>query len=502
MGNIAVINGLQLSGHSLVPLGGGGTAVLRVEDWARSLPAVGRVVWLIHQDWDEPLPADSDSTIRRPHWGERELMETLSVLGDGHEVIFYAFGDAPLLDLAYSHTIYENHRRYYAQYSFADGYPYGLAPEIISTEILGQLIKLSREDSAPVDRGTIYTVVSRDINSFDIETDIAPRDLRLLRISLTTDNARNYKVVEKIFDRWTDPPNVVEISDYLEKNQELLRTLPAFGEIQITNRLSQRVTYLPDYPGSVYSESEAKYMSLENFSMAVEKLQTLSGGNMTINLGFRGEPAYHPNLDRLCELLLAKQNMRILLETSGIGWDESILNSLSKMDHSRIDWIVCQDSVDEQHYSTLRGAGFNNVNEFIPKILELFPGRVWIQATRLSGHEDSLEQFYRYWKERGDNAIIQKYDNYCGVLPERKVTDLSPLSRNPCWHLKRDIPILIDGTVLSCREDLTGDSALGNIFLQTPELIWQRGEPLYLEHLKGNYPGICARCDEYYTFNY
>jgi len=40
------------------------------------------------------------------------------------------------------------------------------------------------------------------------------------------------------------------------------------------------------------------------------------------------------------------------------------------------------------------------------------------------------------------------------AIPERKVADLSPVIRFPCWHLKRDISVRLDGTVPMCRADI------------------------------------------------
>jgi hypothetical protein len=57
---------------------------------------------------------------------------------------------------------------------------------------------------------------------------------------------------------------------------------------------------------------------------------------------------------------------------------------------------------------------------------------------------------------------------------------------------------------------------LGNVYQDSLETIWSQGEKYYAEHcrqapLAGNadadarvpvYPGICATCDEYYTYNF
>lgn len=501
MGNIAIINAISLTHHALEPLGGGASAIARVFNWAQALPEVEDLFFLARQGGPE-LPVEASRIIRRPRWGEGELLDTLRKAGEGKSCIFYAYGDAPLLDGALSKKMYENHRRYYGQYSFADGYPYGLTPEILNTEILPALQNLTVEDGPRVDRSGIFTILSRDINSFDVETEIAPRDLRLLRLSLTADCGRNLLLLKRLFHRWTTPPDADELCGFLESEGELLRTLPAFGEIQITNRLAQRVSYLPEYPGAVYAEGEERYMDGEDFTVILDKLHRLSGGDMTVNLGFRGEPSFHPDIVKFCEKTLAYPGFQLLLETSGLGWSDETAAALARLDRDRIDWIVTQDSIDPQTYASLRGEGFEEVFGFIEKLEPLFPRHVWPQAVRVQGGEEALEAFYRHWKERGDRSIIQKYDWFCGKLPDRRVTDLSPLTRFPCWHLMRDIPVLLDGRVLICREDLAQEEAAGSLLAEDPLELWKKGEGLYREHLKQNYPGICGSCDEYYTFNF
>ncbi len=87
-------------------------------------------------------------------------------------------------------------------------------------------------------------------------------------------------------------------------------------------------------------------------------------------------------------------------------------------------------------------------------------------------------------------------------IPDRKVTDLSPLTRLPCWHNKRDLTVFLDGTVPLCREDVKAARPLGNVFRDPLEAIWKQGDETYREHLAGTYAPPCKACDEYYTFNF
>jgi spiro-SPASM protein len=130
-----------------------------------------------------------------------------------------------------------------------------------------------------------------------------------------------------------------------------------------------------------------------------------------------------------------------------------------------------------------------------------------VQAVRVTGAEEDIERFYRSWKEAAPstaNIIIQKYDDFCGALARKQASDLSPVKRRPCWHLMRDMPVLIDGTVPLCREQIAtnGGLTLGNAFAEPLDNIWEQGQRHYAEQAGAHYNSFCARCDEYYTYNF
>ena len=107
-------------------------------------------------------------------------------------------------------------------------------------------------------------------------------------------------------------------------------------------------------------------------------------------------------------------------------------------------------------------------------------------------NEEQLENFYHSNKNSG--MIIQKYDDFAGLLPDNKVTDLSPVIRNPCWHQRRDMTILFDGNVPCCREYIL-DGVVGNVFSESLVSVWEKGRDMV-------YTDKCRSCDEYYTFNF
>jgi spiro-SPASM protein len=185
---------------------------------------------------------------------------------------------------------------------------------------------------------------------------------------------------------------------------------------------------------------------------------------------------------------------------------------------------VSLDAAAEGRYAEVRGAGFSEAVSTAKTLLGLFPNDAYVQAVRVAGAEDDIEQFYRSWKETAgaERIIIQKYDDFAGALPKKQAADLSPVERRPCWHLLRDMSVFMDGTVSQCREDLSpiksevpleggagttlknvvAHGALGNAFQEPLETLWDRGLELYRAHCSRRYPGICTESDEYYTFNF
>ncbi len=153
--------------------------------------------------------------------------------------------------------------------------------------------------------------------------------------------------------------------------------------------------------------------------------------------------------------------IELVIETSGVGWQPGTFSRIKSGTSRQPTWIVSLDASNETMYRALRGAGFAEAQKSAEELLRLFPAAPDVQAVRMKENEEDLEVFFKAWKARTENVIIQKYDSFIGALPDRKVADLSPLKRFPCWHLKRDMAILIDGTVPLCREDLRAEHPAG-----------------------------------------
>jgi spiro-SPASM protein len=511
MNALAVLYGGSLSQDALAPIFSGKTALALALERASGFPGASALVLLGREGEAYPALSPGIRVVSRPAWTTKTLLQTLSELSAGYDLTYFAWADCPLLDPALAGRIAERHMRYAAEYSYADGWPYGLAPELLAPGTAGILATILGDGDGPVERDCLFSILQKDINAFDIETEISPVDLRSHRLSLAADSRRNLLLLSRLIAAGLNA--AADAERIIAGRPELLRTLPAFYAIQAAGPCPQDCSLCP-YPGFGAGPGGAAkregFLDPARFAALLDGIAEFSG-DAVIDLSLWGELSLHPRRTDLIAAILERPGLSAVIETSGLGWNRAELEALAeaasrsaprKNRMAALSWIVSLDSADSGRYREIRGSGFAEATECARTLTRLFPGDAYVQALRVEGAEDDIEQFYRSWKDAGANIIIQKYDDFCGALPKLQATDLSPVRRQPCWHTMRDMSILIDGSVPVCRETSLGGEMLGNAFTEDLSIIWDRGVPLYREHCDNHYKGPCAECDEYYTYNF
>ncbi len=558
MKSLIVLFAGELTGNAYVPLGSGSvrpSAVERALDWAFSLgsfesqPSAEGVTIFAGNSTSLKIPErySNVTIIQREHWTVSNLLESLAACSVEYDAIIYGWLDCPFYDRELTLRLRERHLRYAAEYTFADGYPEGLTPELLAPGTAAILASFAQDNSGPVTRDALFSVLKKEINSFEIETDIAPLDLRYLRLTLACDTKRNTLQCERIAAQYI---RLIEETDFrgTELNSEavtaivtssseisstkVLRTLPAFYNIQIADSCPVECSYCP-YPAmrgggelrggdklrpEKTAEETRGFMPLSAFRELAARIADFSG-DAVIALSLWGEPLLHPEFPGFIEAVLQHPSLSVLVETTGIPLTPEMAEAAAAVvsaaaprtnGQNPINWIVSIDAAADSTYRSFRQGTEKGLEQAVTAadiLLTHFPGMVWPQFVRMQENEEEMEGFYRFWKERAGNVIVQKYDCFCGAMTDKKSVDLTPLRRNPCWHLRRDMAILTDGTVPFCREDIggskfRGENGLGNVFTDTLEEIWEKGTELFSKQLKGTYNGICGTCDEYYTFNF
>lgn len=542
MKTLVVLFAGEMTNLALAPLSGGQSAFARALATAASFSSQGRLVVFAserHHNGYRSITADSLAEIAalipgspgmivERSWTVSSFFSRLVSESEGFDRVILAWADMPYIDASFTARLLERHQRFAAEYTFAEGYPVGLAPEILDRGIVPVLARLSAADTGPVTPLAVFETIRKDINSFDLETELAPVDLRHLRLSLSCDTRQNFLICEALAGI-----NAGNYAALAEQRASRLRTVPAFYAIQVAGGCPFECSFCP-YPafsssgkgGSPGTRVTARtdFMDAGDFSRLADKIADFSG-NATVSLSLWGECSRHPEIASLVSSILAHPGLSVLIETTGIGWTDDTLRAIADCAEragprsdgkNPIDWIVSLDAVSETRYLSLRTVPalvqggfftpakdlFQTALSFVNRVSELFPRSVWPQMIRMNDNEEELEAFYRFWKEKLDRVIIQKHDHFCSSIKDRRVADLSPLGRHPCWHLKRDMSILIDGTVPLCREDLYATRPGGNALTQDLPDIWNGFQSVYEQHVKSNHEGLCGACDEFYTYNF
>ncbi len=481
------------------------------------------------------------------------LFETLSFLcgKSGAERLVFAYSDLPFLNTEITSRLLETHGKYKAEYTFFDGLPYGFSPEILDSGTLRILSSLAKtnykeEGKKPVSRSCIFDFLRLDINSFEVEVECAKEDLGLLRLSFDSGSALNHLSCLELFSevfsekengfaeensvkedsakenvlKQKNPSEILEdeIIKAVQNSAKILKTVPSYYNIQISAAADFTTVFEPEEMFSRFEEHSfgKSFMPEEKYSLLLEKIAGLSP-EAVIAPGFFGEPLLNPCFLDFAEKVFSHRGFSLLLETDGINVTEELCESLKKLSGDaeaengfgigKISWIVKIDSFTEKMYKELHSGsdGFSKAVSSVSLLDRYFPGKVYPQFIRCVKNEDELEPFWRFWsaKENGSsgNVLVQKYSSFCGRLPDLKTADLSPLERNACYHLRRDMNILADGSVALCRETLKS-RILGNAFREDLGDIFRRSDSEFSSHLKRDYCEMCRKCDEYYTFNF
>ena len=442
------------------------------------------------------------------------------------DTVIFSFDDLPFLDEKLTKSLLDSHFDFKSEYTYADGYPYGFAPEVIDSGAINILYELSKttkekEGNAPVNKDCIFNFLKSDINSFEVESVIAEEDYRLYRFNFCCDKKENFIACKKLFEL-TKNKNLSVNEKCLEavKSADILQTVPGFYNFQIASKCSGGCSFCP-YPSCYKNkfnkevQNSSDLMKFEDFSKAIDEIYDLSE-SAVISLSLWGECFNHPDLVKFVEKVLSYKSLSVFIETDGLLVDENICNSLKTVvdkaeartnGFEKIYFAVSMDAFTAKTYSKLHNCSEQLFEKCVNSIslLKNVTDEVYPQFVRMNDNEEELENFYRYWNEQtnasGGKLIIQKYDSFSGLLPDYKPADLSPIERNVCWHLRRDLCILNNGDSPLCKEFIF-NNITGNVFKEGIESVWLKTKEIVKQHLENNYCKECKVCDEYYTYNF
>lgn len=403
--------------------------------------------------------------------------------------------------------IWDMHTQYHAHYSFAEGYPQGITPEILSFEAIEMMVSLLKNNShiqnighKSLSRNSIFSVIEQQINDFDIEVVLASQDMREYRLSLTGDTRRNYVISKNLWEKGLRDPD--EIPRYYQQHPQLFRGVPNYVYCQVSDIVFPCLYKHQDINKALKDgNSDSHYIDLQLWETMLSKLQAFTP-EAVLSIGYNGEIATHPQVEDV--LRIATQYFKLVyVETTGREWDNQYsLVWWNEPWVQNLIWIVSVDAYKEDTYKLIHGIEINPVLDFLFFLKDTVPvANIYPQAVRMPENEDELKHFLNHWESLKTNPIIQKYNDYCKTLPDKKIVNVAPIVRFACHHLSRDLVVLKSGKVVMCTQSMNTEHIIADLSKQSMEQVWNANEKRFVEQVQNKYNDICTNCDEYYIVN-
>ena len=444
----------------------------------------------------------------------RGFIECLCELSKDSQHLCVMFADSMISYAPLYEKMMNTHVQYHAHYTRTEGYPDAVAPEIISPVACTMLLHTLQEAQSQtseyseegITRTSMFHLIEKRINDYDIEAILAPQDMRMLRISLSTDTRTNFTVSKRLWDAGVQNPDEI-LTVYHDKPQ-LFRSIPRYIYVQLTDAVQSSV-YDVAYTRQMHTGTDTVMNMQDDIIDALFEKGSIYAEDAVLCCGFNGEVAVHP---KIFHFLRRATDVfpYVYVETNGYEWD--LQNDWWNAVPANIVWIVYLDAYSQEVHKTIRKdcirTGRTSYEQYtqVHAFIEALKGSVclkniFVQATRMHENEMELDLFCKYWKQQGVEPILQKYNDGLQVLEDKKVVNVAPMKRFACRHLERDMVIDYEGNIRMCFQDINGTHIHGNIKTQSLEELWKCNESLFVNHVHGNYMEICRRCDEYYTCN-
>lgn len=453
---------------------------------------------------------------------ERESWDAASIASEiaeccrraSADTAVFAWADCPFLNDRLTEELIRTHGDSMAEYTFADGYPYGLAPEVIDGGAAAIVAQLAQGKGLPASRDALMSIMKGDINSFEVETVLSGTDFRQLRLSLHLAGDEGARIAcGRLAPLLSGGEDAEAVARVAAGSPGVLRTVPYCVDVQVCPRSRREPLYSPSRGGVDFSGF--RDMELGDFERLMDGVAALNPG-AAVSPSLFGEPLLRPDFPKVAEAVLSR-GLRLVVETDGVDVTGGLADEIAALPNARdsVDWIVQLDAATEGTYSAVHGGSAEEFRAAVAAVgilSERFPSRVYPQMVRMNANEAELEKFFRFWRDGGSpslgKVIIRKLDTLCGLLPDERPADLSPLVRFPCWHQRRDMAVLADGSVPLCRSAVRSP-LLGNALADGVAAVWEAGAPVFAEHAAatsgGDFRGMnggCGGCDEFYTFSF
>lgn len=411
----------------------------------------------------------------------------------------------PLLDGALSAEAAQDHAQYLAHFTYGENIPRGLIPDFASREFITSL----PEDLPDDLRGFVFKKIDR----YDVELFYRTPDLRQYRLDVSCSSPRSQRLAMDILQR-APQMNFAGLAEFLRREPEILRPYPTYFEIEACAAAEVRPIYLP--------QPETRRDAVLDDALIHKLRDDIQSngmpGDVTVAFAGPGDVFLHPRWPDIIEAFTQLDAVqRVFVETYGVFHDTdpaALVARLATIEPShKLTLIVRLSTLRRDRYNELYGGDrLTEVQAFLTALQDALSGgparfTACVEMLRLKATDDEVTTFMDRFEAEGSRLqpLLGKYNSYAGRLPERRAADLTPLGRDFCWHLARDLYVTAEGRVPLCKQDVFAERETA-VDLREHDVagILARTAGYHAASTRGEHERIpmpCLQCDEWYTFN-
>lgn len=452
----------------------------------------------------EVLPQDSEIALMNQIWKKNSSSVAL------------IDAVAPLLDEQSVRELFAIHENYLAEFTYAENLPAGMGVDFFSPGFLKTFhyVHNSKEEYLSSFHH-IAAYAKKNIQKFHSEIHFVEPDMRNYRLQFTLNKKRNYHLVTNILEQKADM-QFKHLDDFLNANPNIMALKPAYLEIELTSACEYSCSFCP----RTFVQDPLVDMDSSLLLTRLKEFKENSFGDTAIAFGGMGEPLQHPQIKEILQELYKMDEDTnafsfVLLETNGLHLH--LLADAEKQLLQKMRIIVNINGI--QNYADIHGSSMENF-ETVRANMQMLKERyaalgleakehIWIQTLKMEENEQEIDALFELSDSLQVSFLLQKYNRFL-FMPEKRLSDMTPLERFFCWHLARDLYIRADGSVAFCKQDVQNkclvssseDPRADSLKEKSIEEIFASRKKYFEKNFHGDYSFCqCEQCDEYYTFN-
>ncbi len=229
--------------------------------------------------------------------------------------------------------------------------------------------------------------------------------------------------------------------------------------VEITNVCNMNCSFCPE------TKRAKAIMNLEQFEHVAKQIEPYTD---YIYLHVKGEPLLHPNLKEILDIC-KEYNLKVNISTNGtlLEGKYDILKNIRQLNVSLHSFEMSDDEKLKQYLNSI----FNTC-DMLAKDGVIIRYKLWnVKEQDNTNNKTIIETLNSRYNTEIVNALYDKDKKlseniFLSIKTPFTWPDLEGdnQAETTCYGLRRQIAVLVDGTVVPCCVDNDGDINLGNIF--------------------------------------